>query len=61
MLDTKGPEIRTGSFGTDQNIKMNFEIGDKITVYKANDELDETFYCIRKIKDLVKDGISSNL
>ena len=32
MLDTKGPEIRTGSFGTDQNIKMNFEIGDKITL-----------------------------
>ena len=33
MLDTKGPEIRTGSFGTDPNIKMNFEIGDKITLY----------------------------
>lgn len=32
LLDTKGPEIRTGSFGTDQNIKMNFEIGDKITL-----------------------------
>ena len=32
MLDTKGPEIRTGSFGTDQNIKMTFTKGDKITL-----------------------------
>lgn len=32
MLDTKGPEIRTGSFGSDQNIKMTFEVGDKITL-----------------------------
>ena len=32
MLDTKGPEIRTGSFGTDQNIKMDFTQGDKITL-----------------------------
>lgn len=32
MLDTKGPEIRTGSFGTDQKIKMDFEKGDKITL-----------------------------
>ena len=32
MLDTKGPEIRTGSFGTDQNIKLDFTKGDKITL-----------------------------
>lgn len=32
LLDTKGPEIRTGSFGTDQNTKLNFETGDKITL-----------------------------
>ena len=32
MLDTKGPEIRTGSFGTDQNTKMSFTKGDKITL-----------------------------
>ena len=32
MLDTKGPEIRTGSFGTDQNIRMEFTKGDKITL-----------------------------
>ena len=32
LLDTKGPEIRTGSFGTDQNIKMDFTKGDKITL-----------------------------
>ncbi len=32
MLDTKGPEIRTGSFGTDQKIKMDFTKGDKITL-----------------------------
>ena len=31
LLDTKGPEIRTGSFGTDQNTKMSFTKGDKIT------------------------------
>ena len=32
LLDTKGPEIRTGSFGTDQNTKMSFTKGDKITL-----------------------------
>ena len=32
MLDTKGPEIRTGSFGTDQNTRMSFTKGDKITL-----------------------------
>lgn len=32
MLDTKGPEIRTGSFGADQNTKMSFTKGDKITL-----------------------------
>lgn len=32
MLDTKGPEIRTGSFGSDQNTKMSFTKGDKITL-----------------------------
>ncbi|MDO4282556.1 MAG: pyruvate kinase [Clostridia bacterium] len=32
MLDTKGPEIRTGSFGSDQNTRMSFTKGDKITL-----------------------------
>ena len=32
MLDTKGPEIRTGSFGDDQKTKVSFEKGDKITL-----------------------------
>ncbi len=32
LLDTKGPEIRTGSFSGDQNIKMSFTKGDKITL-----------------------------
>lgn len=32
MLDTKGPEIRTGSFGTDQKNLMEFTKGDKITL-----------------------------
>lgn len=32
LLDTKGPEIRTGSFAGDQNIKMSFTKGDKITL-----------------------------
>lgn len=32
MLDTKGPEIRTGSFGEDQKTKVSFEKGDKITL-----------------------------
>ena len=32
MLDTKGPEIRTGSFGTDQKTTMSFEKGYKITL-----------------------------
>ncbi len=32
MLDTKGPEIRTGSFGSDQNTRVSFTKGDKITL-----------------------------
>ncbi len=32
MLDTKGPEIRTGIFGDDPNNKMSFTKGDKITL-----------------------------
>ncbi len=32
MLDTKGPEIRTGSFGSDQKTTMSFTKGDKITL-----------------------------
>ncbi len=32
LLDTKGPEIRTGSFGSDQNTKLSFTKGDKITL-----------------------------
>lgn len=32
MLDTKGPEIRTGSFGDDQKTKVTFTKGDKITL-----------------------------
>ena len=32
LLDTKGPEIRTGSFGADQNTRMSFTKGDKITL-----------------------------
>lgn len=36
MLDTKGPEIRTGSFGEDQNTRLNFEKGDKITLTTRN-------------------------
>ena len=38
MLDTKGPEIRTGSFGDDQKTKVSFEIGDKITLTTRNVE-----------------------
>lgn len=36
MLDTKGPEIRTGSFGEDQNTRLSFEKGDKITLTTRN-------------------------
>ena len=58
ILNAANCIIKNNEKRKDKNLWSNNEIGDKITVYKANDELDETFYCIRKIKDLVKDGIS---
>ena len=58
ILNAANCIIKNNEKRKDKKLWSNNEIGDKITVYKANDELDETFYCIRKIKDLVKDGIS---
>lgn len=58
ILNAANCIIKNNEKRKDKKLWSNNELGDKITVYKANDELDETFYCIRKIKDLVKDGIS---
>lgn len=50
--------IKNNEKRKDKNLWSDNEIGDKVTVYKAFDETDEVFYCIRKIKELVKTGIS---
>ena len=50
LLDTKGPEIRTGSFGTDQKTTMSFEKGDKITLTTRDVEGTKDLLSISYIK-----------
>ena len=50
--------IKNNEKRKDKNLWSDNCVGDKISVYKAFDEVDEVFYCIRKIKELVKSGIS---
>ena len=49
--------IKNNEKRKDKNLWSDNCVGDKISVYKAFDEVDEVFYCIRKIKELVKNGI----
>ena len=51
MLDTKGPEIRTGSFGTDQKTTMSFEKGDKLNTI----DISGVAEILNNIGDRIKD------
>ena len=57
ILDAANSVIKNNTFRKDKNLWSNGEVGDKITFYKAFDEVDEVFYIIRKIKELISKGV----
>ena len=58
ILDAANSVIKNNNFRKDKNLWSDNEIGDKITFYKSYDEVDEVFYIIRKIKELISKGAS---
>ena len=58
ILNAANDVIKNNKERKDKNLWSENDIGDKISYYRAFDEVDETFYCIRKIKELVKNNIS---
>lgn len=57
MLDTKGPEIRTGKFDPK---KVELQKGDKFTVYCGEDVIGDTTKCSITYTDLHKDVVKGN-
>ncbi|GAA0733797.1 pyruvate kinase [Clostridium oceanicum] len=57
MLDTKGPEIRTGDFSKK---KVELEEGSKFTVYCDEDIVGDETKCSITYKDLYKDVVPGN-
>ena len=58
ILEAANSVIKNNNFRKDKNLWSDNETGDKITFYKSYDEVDEVFYIIRKIKDLISSGAS---
>ena len=58
ILDAANSVIKNNVFRKDKNLWTDEEEGDLISFYKAYDETDEVFYCIRKIKELLSSGAS---
>lgn len=56
ILNAANSVIKNNSFRKDKNLWCNNEEGEKISFYKAYDEIDEVFYIIRKIKELKTSG-----
>ena len=56
ILNAANSVIKNNSFRKDKNLWCNNEEGEKISFYKAYDEIDEVFYIIRKIKELKASG-----
>lgn len=56
ILNAANSVIKNNNFRKDKNLWSDNETGDKISFYKAYDEIDEVFYIIRKIKELIKSG-----
>ncbi len=57
ILDAANSVIKNNELRKDKNLWSVKGGGDKITYYKAYDEIDEVFYIIRKIKKLTKENI----
>ena len=58
ILEAANSVIKNNTFRKDKNLWSDKEEGEKITFYKAFDEVDEVFYIIRKIKELISSGAS---
>lgn len=58
ILEAANSVIKNNNFRKDKNLWSDKEEGEKISFYKAFDEVDEVFYTIRKIKELISSGVS---
>ena len=58
MLDTKGPEIRTGKF---EPKKVELQAGDNFVVYAGGDVIGDTTKCSVTYADLAKDVVAGNI
>src|SRR5699024_7677202 len=52
ILNAANSVIKNNKLRKDKNLWSDNEEGEKITYYKAYDEIDEAFYIIRKIKEI---------
>lgn len=58
ILNAANSVIKNNKFRKDKNLWSDNSEGENIKFYKAYDEVDEVFYIIRKIKELISHGIS---
>ena len=58
ILNAANGVIRNNKLRKDKNLWSDKEEGSKIKLYKSYDEIDEVFYVIRKIKELISLGVS---
>lgn len=58
VLSAANDIIKHNTLRKDKNLWSNGDAGDLITLYKASDELDEVFYIIRKIKELLYQNVA---
>lgn len=58
ILNAANDVIKNNVYKKDKNLWTENETGEKINYYRGYDEVDEAFYLIRKIKELVKNGVS---
>jgi len=57
ILNAANDVIKNNKERKDKNLWSENDEGDKISYYRSFDEVDEVFYCIRKIKELVKKDV----
>ena len=60
ILKAANSVIKNNELRKDKNLWSDNEEGDKITYYKAYDEVDEAFYVIRKIKEITSKNKNYN-
>ena len=58
ILEAANSVIKNNTTRKDKNLWSENDEGDKITFYRSFDEVDEVFYIIRKIKELISSGAS---